>query len=122
MHFSDIPTAAAVTSPIHGMLGETHTLVCKITNPGNPEWLYFWWTHESGMDLSGHASHGNLTLKFDSLCLTGEFSCFPVNAVGLGKPSIFEVMLNGKKMLVLQITKRYRGRDNALQGNCRKLN
>ena len=56
------------------MLGETHTMVCKITDPGNPEWLYMEWTHESGLDLSGHGSDGNLTLIFDSLCMAGEFT------------------------------------------------
>ena len=95
---SDFPTAAAVTSSIHGMLGETHTLVCKITDTGNPEWLYMEWTHESGMDLSGQGNDGNLTLTFDSLCMAGKFSCIPISALGLGTGDVVKATINGKHM------------------------
>ena len=93
--YPDTPTVSAVASSIQGMLGETHTLVCKITDPGNPEWLYMEWTHESGMDLSGQGSDGNLTVTFDSLCMAGDFTCVPGNAIGQGSGVVVKATING---------------------------
>ena len=71
-------------------------MVCKITDPGNPEWLYMEWKHESGMDLSGQGSDGNLTVTFDSLCMAGDFTCVPVNAIGQGSGVVVKATINGK--------------------------
>ena len=70
-------------------------MVCKITDPGNPGWLYVEWTHESGLDLSGQGHNGNLTVTFDSLCMAGEFTCVPVNAIGLGIGAVVKATING---------------------------
>ena len=78
------------------MLGDTHTLVCKITDQGNPEWLYMEWTHESGMDLSGQGNDGYLTLTFDSLCMAGYFRCIPVNSIGQGSGAVVKATINGR--------------------------
>ena len=98
-----MPTAATLTSTIHGMLGETHTLVCKITDPGNPDWLHMEWTHESGMDLSGQGSDGNLTITFESLCMAGEFTCIPLSSIGMGTGGVQEVTINGKLFICVRL-------------------
>ena len=86
--------ARAVTPTLTAQPGDTRTLECDVTDPGNPR-AEFLWSRDGHGELTGQGTDGTLEMTFTDRCMAGTYRCTPVNDVGEGTSDTVNVILTG---------------------------